>query len=501
MSTAASPVELRSHVGGAWVEGAGGTLLDHEPARPAELVASGRLLDAAEVDAAVVAAAAAASAWRATSIHARAAVLDRTADVLTGRLEALAVELTREQGKTLAESRAEVGRAIRLLRYNAALADASDGDGYASPRTGERIFTVRVPLGPTAIVTPWNVPIAIPVWKIAPALLYGNTVVWKPARLVPLLALRLMEAFAEAGLPAGVCNLVFANAAAGDALLAHPEIRACSFTGSTDVGRHLIARGAEHGVRVQAEMGGKNAAIVLADADFDHAVEQVASGAMLSTGQRCTATSRVLVERPLFERFAEALAARSARFRVGDPLDPSTEIGPLVSEERRRAVLDAYATARAQGATVLVGGGQLDVDGDGGHYVEPTVVVDVKPDDTVFVDEIFGPLAAVVPFDDLEEAFALANRGRYGLSGAIFTRDLGRAMGAVDAFDVGVLHVNSETCGADPHVPFGGVKDSGSFMREMGTAARDFYTESRTVYLRVPDAAPSSFAIASNRGG
>ncbi|HEX6390422.1 MAG TPA: aldehyde dehydrogenase family protein [Solirubrobacteraceae bacterium] len=484
----ASPVELRSRVGDSWLQGSGEELLDHEPARPAALVASGRLLDAGEVEAAVAAAVAAGPAWRATSIHERAAVLVRTAAVLAQDAEALAVELTCEQGKTIAESRGEVARAIRLLHYNASLADAADATGYASPRAGERILTVRVPLGPTAVITPWNVPLAIPVWKIAPALLYGNTVVWKPARLVPLLALRLMEAFVEAGLPDGVCNLVLTSARAGDALVTHPDIRACSFTGSTDVGRHLIARGAEHGVRMQTEMGGKNAAIVLADADFDHAVEQVASGAMLSTGQRCTATSRAIVARPLFERFTEALAVRAAAYRTGDPLDPATDIGPVASAERRRSVLDAYETARVQGATVLVGGGAID-DAEGGHYVAPTVLVDVEPDHDVFLEEIFGPCVAVVAFDDVEEAFALANHGRYGLAGAIFTRDLGQAMAAIDAFDVGVLHVNSETCGADPHVPFGGVKDSGAFMREMGTAARDFFTESRTVYLRSPETA------------
>ena len=363
------------------------------------------------------------------------------------------------------------------------LATAAQGELYASPRAGEQILTSRVPVGPVAIITPWNVPIAIPAWKIAPALLHGNTIVWKPARLTPLLAYRLMQALVDAGLPAGVCNLVLSDSSLGEALLTDRRIRACSFTGSTEVGRHLIALGAQHGVRVQAEMGGKNAAIVFEDADLDWAADQVLSAAMLSAGQRCTATSRALVARSRYEELVEALAQRSRELRVGDPLAPSTQIGPLAGGSQRRQVLEYYRAAQAEGAEVIAGGGAIE-DGSGGYYVEPTVVIGAGPGHVVFEEEVFGPLLAVLPFDSEADALALANRGRYGLAGAVFSRDLERVLSVVERFEVGVLHVNSESCGADPHVPFGGVKDSGTSHREMGTAARDFYTELRTVYLR-----------------
>lgn len=478
---------VESYVGGEWVAGGGAEQQDVNPARPSEVVATFRLLEQASVEDAVAAAEGAFDAWGRTPIFERAAVLSRAADLLDARHASLAVELTLEQGKTLAESRGELKRAAEILRYNAALATAADGEAYSSPRRGERIWTVRAPVGPVAIVTPWNVPIAIPAWKIAPALLHGNTVVWKPARLVPLLAYRFMQALVDAGLPAGVCNLLLATGAVGDTLLRDPRIHACSFTGSTEVGRGLIALGAEHGVKVQAEMGGKNAAVVLADADLDWSVDQVLSAAMHSTGQRCTATSRALVARPLYDDFVERLSRRARALRVGDPLDVDTQIGPLASADQQRQVLDYYRVASEEGATTLAGGAAIE-DGSNGYYVEPTVVVDVRPDHRVFMEEVFGPLVAVLPVDSDEEAFELANRGRYGLAGAVFTRDLDRALAAIDRFDVGVLHVNSESCGADPHVPFGGVKDSGTSMREMGTAARDFYTELKTIYVRATPA-------------
>lgn len=482
-SLSRQPIELASYVAGAWAPAAGTEQADTNPARPAEVVATYRLAGERELERGIAAASETFQRWRATPMHERAAMLARAADLLDDRREDLAAELTREQGKTLPESIAELKRAAEILRFNASLASAQQGELYASPRAGERIWTLRVPVGPVAIITPWNVPIAIPAWKIAPALLYGNTIVWKPSRLVPLLAYRLMQALIDAGVPGGVCNLLLGDASVGERLLADERITACSFTGSTEVGRELIAFGARHGVKVQAEMGGKNAAIVFDDADLDWAVDQVLSAAMHSTGQRCTATSRVLVARSRHEEFASLLAERAGALRVGDPLDSGTQIGPLASSGQHRQVLEYYRLAREQGGEVLTGGGAVD-DGSGGYYVEPTVVVGVTPEHRVFEEEVFGPLVAVVPVDSDAEALALANRGRYGLAGAIFSRDLERVLAAVEHFDVGVLHVNSESCGADPHVPFGGVKDSGSAHREMGTAAREFYTDLKTVYLR-----------------
>jgi acyl-CoA reductase-like NAD-dependent aldehyde dehydrogenase len=393
------------------------------------------------------------------------------------------VELCREGGKTVGESRGEVARAIQILRFNAGLADREQGDVFGSSRRGERILAVRAPLGPLAIITPWNVPIAIPAWKIAPALVFGNTVVWKPARLVPLLAFRLMEALAAAGLPDGVCNLVLGAPETAERLLSDNRIRACSFTGSTVVGRQMIALGAGNGIKVQAEMGGKNAAIVCDDADLEWAADQVVSAAMLSAGQRCTATGRALVHRRCYDEFVDLVRERTVALRVGDPADPATDIGPLASAGQRARVLGYFEAAARHGAEVVAGGEAIATE-DEGYFVAPTLAVGVPSQHPIFNEEVFGPLLAVTPVDSDAEALELANQGRYGLSGAIFTADLERALAAVDDFEVGVLHVNSETCGADPHVPFGGMKDSGTSQREMGMTARDFYTELKTVYLR-----------------
>jgi acyl-CoA reductase-like NAD-dependent aldehyde dehydrogenase len=481
-ASAIAPVALSSHIAGEWVEGDGPERSDVNPAHPDRVVATYHELEPEQQVSAIDAAVAAQREWRARSMHERAQVLEQAATELEAGLDDLAVELTCEQGKTLVESRAEVVRTTQILRFNASLANASTGEIYESLRSGERVWTLQVPVGPVTVITPWNVPLAIPAWKIAPALLYGNSVVWKPASLVPLMACRFMAALERAGLPPGVCNLVLSSGAAAEGLVAHPDIRAASFTGSTEVGRHLIALGAEHGTKVQAEMGGKNAAVVLADADVEWAVDQVLSAAMYSTGQRCTATSRALVAAPVYDGFVEQLSAGAAELRVGDPLAADSQIGPLASEAQQRQVLDYFATARAEGTVHT--GGDAPADLDDGFWAAPTVVTEIAPDHPLFMDEVFGPLVVVRPVDSFEEAIDLANRGRYGLSGAVFTKDLDRVMDAVDRFDVGVLHVNSETCGADPHVPFGGVKDSGTATREMGLAARDFYTETKTVYVR-----------------
>jgi aldehyde dehydrogenase (NAD+) len=480
---AAAAVQLSSYLGGEWVDGDGPEQTDLNPARPAEVVATYGLAGEAELERAVAAAEGAFDSWRLTPMHERAAVLAGAASLLEAGAEALAAELCREGGKTMPESRGEVGRAVQVLRFNAGFADREQGEVYGSARPGERILAVRVPLGPVAVITPWNVPIAIPAWKIAPALVFGNTVVWKPARLVPLLAFRFMQALEQAGLPPGVCNLVLGDPETAERLLTDGRIRACSFTGSTEVGRQLIALGAGSGTKVQAEMGGKNAAIVCDDADLEWAADQIVSAAMLSAGQRCTATGRALVARAKHDEFVDLVRDRVAGLRVGDPAEQATDIGPLASAGQRARVLGYFQVAGRHGAELLAGGGAI-AEESGGYYVQPTVAVGVTPQHPVFNEEVFGPLLAVTPFDSDVEALALANQGRYGLSGAIFSGDLERALAAVDRFDVGVLHVNSETCGADPHVPFGGTKDSGTSQREMGAAARDFYTELKTVYLR-----------------
>jgi aldehyde dehydrogenase (NAD+) len=335
------------------------------------------------------------------------------------------------------------------------------------------------------VITPFNFPIAIPAWKIAPALVYGNTVVWKPASTVPLLAMRLAQALADAGLPAGVLNLLIGGSRIGDGIVGHPDVDAITFTGSTGIGRGIAAAAAARGVPVQAEMGGKNAAVILDDADVDLAVEQVMLGAFRSTGQKCTATSRLIVTNGVADRVLEALAAKAGELRVGDPTEDATQMGPVVSDSAHKTIAAGIDTAVTQGASVLVGGRPYtDAPLADGYFIAPTIVeLDGSPAD-IWTEELFGPVLAVRRAADAGEAFRLANDSEFGLSAAIFTQDVTRALEAVEHIDVGVLHINSESAGADPHVPFGGAKKSGFGPKEQGAAAREFFTHTTTVYLR-----------------
>lgn len=485
MSVSAGPVPIRHLIGGEWSSGGGDDVRSLNPAHPELVVAEGGSALASDVDSAVAAAVRAAPSWAATPIHQRGVVLLKAADVVERNRDAWGLELAVEEGKTRLEGVGEVLRAAQILRYYGSAGDRQTGDVFASPRVGEHILVTRKPLGVVAVISPFNFPIAIPAWKIAPALAYGNTVVWKPASAVPLLAMRLAQALVEAGLPPGVLNLLIGGSRIGDAIVGHTDIDAITFTGSTGIGRRIASTGAARGVHVQAEMGGKNAAVVLDDADVDLAVEQVMLGAFRSTGQKCTATSRLIVTDGVAERFLGALTARAKALRVGDPTDDSTQMGPVVDGSAYEAISVGIAAAVQQGATVTAGGGPYS---EGrlaeGHFIAPTILeLNAGPAD-VWTDELFGPVLAVKRAADTDEAFTLANDSEFGLSAALFTQDLTRVMQAVDEIDVGVLHVNSESAGADPHVPFGGAKKSGLGPKEQGTAAREFFTHTTTVYLR-----------------
>ncbi len=471
-------------VAGEWREGVGADVHSLNPTRPSHIVAQGKSATAADVNQAVEAARQALGSWAATPIHSRGAVLAAAAAIVDRNAEAWGVELATEEGKTKAEGIGEVRRAAQILRYYGAEGDRQAGEIFSSPRAGEQILVTRKPIGVVAVITPFNFPIAIPAWKIAPALIYGNTVVWKPASTVPLLAIRLAQALTEAGLPTGVLNLVIGGGQVGDAMINHADVDAVTFTGSTGVGRRIAASAAARGVPVQAEMGGKNAAVVLDDADFDLAVEQVMLGAFRSTGQKCTATSRLVLTDGIADRFLETLAKRADALAVGDPTAEATEMGPVVSESAQQSIIAGIETATAQGVSVLVGGGAYS---DGplseGHFIAPTIVELNGPAD-IWETELFGPVLAVRRAGSPEEAFALANDSEFGLSAAVFTQDLTRALQAIEHVDVGVLHINSESAGADPHVPFGGAKKSGLGPKEQGAAAREFFTHTTTVYLR-----------------
>ncbi|WP_104052822.1 MULTISPECIES: aldehyde dehydrogenase family protein [unclassified Arthrobacter] len=490
MTHSAPAAALRHYINGTWEEGTGSVLTSVNPARPGETVAHGPQASTEQLDRAVAAASAAARAWAGTPMHERGAILLRAAGILERDQERLGLELAREEGKTRAEAQGEVLRAAQILRYYGNEGDRSAGEVFSSPRRGERILVVRKPLGVVGVVTPFNFPIAIPAWKIAPALAYGNTVVWKPASTVPLLALRLAGALAEAGLPAGVLNLVIGPGSLGSALVEHPRLDGLTFTGSTGIGRRLAAAGAARGVPVQAEMGGKNAAVVLRDADLDLAAEQVLLGAFRSTGQKCTATSRLIVDGAVADDFLDRLRARLDAWVTGDPADDGVHMGPLINGAAADSVSAGVEAALAEGAELAYQGkapGRADP--DGGFFLPPTVLE--LPGDpaagaanTAWREEFFGPVLSVRRAADAGQAFELANQSEFGLSAAVFTQDVTRVLDAVDSLDVGILHVNSESAGADPHVPFGGARKSGYGPKEQGGAAKEFFSHTTTVYLR-----------------
>jgi aldehyde dehydrogenase (NAD+) len=347
---------------------------------------------------------------------------------------------------------------------------------------------VREPLGVCAIVTPWNFPIAIPTWKIAPALAFGNTVVIKPASDTPLCAVRLVEALHEAGLPAGVLNLVTGSAGdVGEPLLKDPRVVAISFTGSNAVGKELRHTAAERGTKLQLELGGKNPAIVLGDADVDHALTHVINGAMMSTGQKCTATSRAIIERSRVDEFTTKLSDRIAKLTVGDPLAPETHLGPVINAKAAERIVADIGKGSAGGAQLIAGVGALTDNGRGkGNFIAPTLFANVTSDSFLGQEELFGPVLGVIAVDNMDDALQIANSVRFGLSASLFTRDLGKAMTFAREIQAGIVHVNSETAGAEPQVPFGGYKGSSSYSREQGKSAREFFTQVKTVYIDPP---------------
>lgn len=481
----AAPEQLQNYIGGRWLPGTGAAIESTNPARPTEVVADGNIAEISTLDAAVTAARDARYGWGRTPAHERGAVLNRAAQLIEESATQWGTDLAREEGKTKAEGIGEVLRAVQILRYFGHDADREAGQVFSSQRSGERILVTRRPVGVVGVITPFNFPIAIPAWKIAPALTYGNTVVWKPASTVPLLAVRLVHALDEAGLPAGVLNLVIGDGQVGNGIVEHPGVDAITFTGSTGVGRRLASAAAARGVAVQAEMGGKNAAVVLGDADLDLAAEQVMLGTFRSTGQKCTATSRLIVTDDVADDFLAELKTRASALVVGDPLDEAVDMGPVVNSSSRDSIYAGIDQARTQGASVIAGGERFaDPARSIGFFVPPTILDLPSESLDVWRDELFGPVLAVRRASSVEHAFELANDSEFGLSAAVFTQDLTRTLEAIDDIDVGILHVNSESAGADPHVPFGGAKKSGYGPKEQGQSAKEFFTHTTTVYLR-----------------
>jgi acyl-CoA reductase-like NAD-dependent aldehyde dehydrogenase len=468
-------------VGGEWRPSVSGkTYEKRNPWRPSETIGEFPASGEEDVNAAVAAAAGAFPEWSRRPAAQRSAVLAAAASAIEERVEQIAQDMTLEMGKPLREARMEAARGAAILRFFAGEAWRPKGELFEQSATGSSVYTVRRALGVVGLITPWNFPAAIPVWKSAPALIYGNTVVMKLAQEAPLTGLHLAACLEEAGIPAGVFNIVVGRGSeVGTPLVRHPEVRAISFTGSVAVGRQVREEATALGKRVQLELGGHNPLIVMADADLDRAVEAAYAGAFWSAGQKCTATRRIYVQAPVYDEFRSRLLARIESGVVGDPTDPTTEVGPMVNEKQLDEVLAGIERGKQDGGTVLAGGERVD---DDAYLLAPTLFEGVADDAFLSCEEVFGPVTSLYRFGEVDEALRRANAVEFGLSASIFTSSLATTQRFVNELEAGILHVNSQTAGADVHVPFGGIKGSGFGPHEQGRAAMEFYTEVVTVY-------------------
>ena len=476
----------RNYIGGVWIEASsdGRTFENRNPADTRDLVSRHAEATAENAAAAVDAAAATFPAWRDLAIGKRAAVLEGAAAHLEANAEQFGRELAREEGKLLALGVGEVRRAAQTLRFYAVEGQTLTGETYPQDDAGMLVLSLHEPLGVIAAITPWNFPISIPARKIAPALITGNTVVFKPSSETPLIAVRLVEAFAKAGIPAGVLNLVTGpSSATGLAITADPRVRAVSFTGSSAAGER-IHRSLPITTRSQMELGGKNPMIVLADADLDNATQLAVAGGFSLTGQACTGTSRVIVQSEVKEAFTEKLAAKAAALKVGSGLDDGTRIGPLASSTQLRNVLDYIEVGKGE-ARLVSGGSQITSDEyKFGYFVEPTVFADVAPDARIAQEEIFGPVISIIEATDYDEAIRIANNVQYGLSASLVTRDFRYIQRFPHDVEAGTVKVNRTTTGNLVNAPFGGIKmSSTATFRESGRAGLEFFTQIKTVYL------------------
>ena len=476
----------RNYIGGKWVESVTGrTYPVHNPAHTDQLVGEFQTSGADDTLHAVAAAKDGLKIWANTPAPARANIMYKALDIMGRRAEELAETITVEEGKPISDARAEVKRAMAIMEY--AAGEGRRMFGYTTPSElpDTVAYTTRRPLGVVGIITPWNFPLAIPAWKIAPALICGNALVFKPASATPHSAVKLLEIFEEAGLPAGVLNLVTGpGGQVGNALVESPDVKGISFTGSTEIGTDLYSESAKRLKKVQAEMGGKNAVIVLSDADMDKAMNGIVQGAFGSTGQRCTATSRVIVEESVHDQFVTELIDRTSKLTVGAGIDPANDVAPLSSQNQKDKVLEFIGIGAEEGADLAFGGRDL-MDGDlkEGYYVEPTVFTGVTSDMRIAQEEIFGPVLTVFKAKDLKEAIDIANSVEFGLSSSVYTKDITKAYEYINTVETGMVHVNASTLGGEVHLPFGGLNSSGVGQREQGTAAVDFFSEVITVYI------------------
>ncbi len=473
-------------IGGVWQNSESSRRVPNlNPADSDDVVGEVPLSTRAEAEAACAAAAEAFKAWRAVPAPKRGDLVTQAARLMTERTEQIARALTREEGKLLAESYGELGKTIKIIEYAATEGRRLNGATIPLELANNFGYTIRSPLGVCALITPWNFPVALPSWKIAPALVSGNTVVVKPSTLSPETGRLVVECFVDAGLPPGVVNMIYGSGSeVGATLIDHPATRAVSFTGSNEVGNDVYVRAARRGIRAQCEMGGKNPVIVMEDANLDLAVAGTIQGAFGSTGQRCTATSRVVIMDQVADAFLEKLVAAISTWQVGNGLREDVHMGPCIDANQMEKVLGHIASAHADGAELLYGGTRL-TDGDlaKGYFVAPTIFDRVQPTMRIAREEVFGPVLAVLRVDSFDQAMTVANDVEYGLTSSIYTGNLNYIFRYVDEIQTGMTHVNSPTLGGEAQMPFGGMKASAVGPREQGSETFDFYTETKAVYI------------------
>jgi alpha-ketoglutaric semialdehyde dehydrogenase len=496
--TFATPAQLsesqarvfKNFIDGEWVEASTGeTFENRNPADTRDLVGIFQKSSKTDVDDAVEAAKRAFQRWRLVPAPRRAEIVFRAAEILIERKEDYAREMTREMGKVLAETRGDVQEAIDAAYYNAGEGRRLFGPTVPSEMPNKFAMAVRQPLGVCGMITPWNFPMAISSWKLLPAVVCGNTCVIKPAQDTPLSTFNLVRALSDAGLPKGVINVVAGfGADVGTPLAEHADVRAISLTGSSAVGRIVGGIAAQSFKHCSLELGGKNPMIVLDDANLDLAIEGGLWGAFGTTGQRCTATSRMIVQKGIYRQFVERLVDRAKKLKVGNGLDESVQMGPAINEKQLETDLRYVEIGKNEGAKLMCGGNRLDQgEYQHGWFMEPTVFIDVDPKMRIAQEEIFGPVVSIIPCDGLEDAIAMANGIEYGLSSAIYTKDVNQAFTAMRDLYVGITYINAPTIGAEVHLPFGGTKATGNGHREGGIGAVDFYTEWKSVYVDFSD--------------
>jgi len=490
MAPAGSARVFKNFINGEWVAPTGGrTHLNHNPADTDEVVGEFPLSSQADVDAAVSAARDAYKSWRLVPAPKRAEILFRVAELLVKRKEEFSRDMTREMGKVLAETRGDVQEAIDMTYYMAGEGRRLFGQTTPSELPNKFAMSVRQPIGVCGMITPWNFPMAIPSWKMMPALICGNTVVLKPAEDTPLSSYHLVETMAEAGIPAGVVNLVAGDGpGAGAPLSSHEDVPVVSFTGSTSTGRIIAQTCAPDFKHCSLEMGGKNIILILEDANLDLAVDGAIWGGFGTTGQRCTAASRIAVHKALYKEFISRFVERAQELKIGNGLDPSVDMGPVINEQQLQTVMGYVEIGKREGAKLSTGGHRLEKGHYGkGWFHEPTIFADCDPKMRIAQEEIFGPVVSVMPIDSLEQGIEIANGVPYGLSASVYTRNVNAAFAALRDLYTGIVYINAPTIGAETHLPFGGTKQTGNGHREAAIAAIDFFSEWKSIYIDYSD--------------